>query len=371
MSDIAAEKLVSDIAAEKLIPDAENALAHATDNLIGLYRSLERKALDLPPFSIRPFFIFFWAVLKFWFFFYVGVFLIVPTNLVILVRNIFPGRHWRYRPFFLRQLYYMWLWVWRGEVPTAPFIFVRPLLNVFMKGHFERRLRRLRLEMLFRDELSDSARSALLARVDAALERWKSPRFTTFFFSLLLPALASFVSLYKQVVDFLESIKIHIPTLDVVVSFLSENVVRFISENMSETSLRFVGATALGYLLTIPLTAFLAKRGLFLGADVNRIYFPGEQGGSGVYSKEREILASVGLRIRETPIDFWLFGFTFVISYLLLVLNWAEWVAWMRANTNVQWDPENQLFIQLIAQAIIFFSLLFIAVLRRGTTQRA
>jgi hypothetical protein len=140
---------------------------------------------------------------------------------------------------------------------------------------------------------------------------------------------------------------------------------------MSETSLRFVGATALGYLLTIPLTAFLAKRGLFLGADVNRIYFPGEQGGSGVYSKEREILASVGLRIRETPIDFWLFGFTFVISYLLLVLNWAEWVAWMRANTNVQWDPENQLFIQLIAQAIIFFSLLFIAVLRRGRTERA
>src|SRR5262245_57874656 len=312
MSDIAAEKLMSaDIAAEKLIPDAENAFAHATDNLISLYRSLERKTLDLPSFSIRPLLIFFWAVLKFVFFFYVGVLLIVPTNLVILVRNIFPGRHWRYRPFFLRQLYYAWLWVWRGEAPTAPFIFVRPLLNVFMKGHFERRLRRLRLEMLFRDELSDSARSALLARVDAALERWKSPRFTAFFFSLLLPGLASFVSLYKQVVDFLESIKIHIPTIDVVVSFLSENVVKFISENMSPTALRLVGAIAFVYLLTIPITAFLANRCLFLGGDVNRIYFAGEQGGSGVYSKEREILASVGLRIRETPIDFWLFGFTF------------------------------------------------------------
>lgn len=125
--------------------EADNAFVRATDDLIGLYRSVERNTLDLPLVSFMPFLIFLWATLRFSFFLCVGLFLIIPTNFVILIRNLFPG-HWRYRPFFLRHIYYVWLWIWRGEAPTAPFILIRPLLSLFMKGHFERRLRRLRHE---------------------------------------------------------------------------------------------------------------------------------------------------------------------------------------------------------------------------------
>jgi hypothetical protein len=142
--------------------DADDALVRATDSLIALYRSVERSTLDLPLISVMPILTFIWAFLRFYFFFLVGIFLIIPTNLVILIRNIFPG-YWRYRPFFLTHVYYCWLWIWRGEAPTAPFIFLRPLLNVFMKGHFETRLRRLRLEILDRDELSDATRSYWVA----------------------------------------------------------------------------------------------------------------------------------------------------------------------------------------------------------------
>ena len=59
-------------------------------------------------------------------------------------------------------------------------IFVRPLFNAFVKGHFERRLRRLRLEITLHNEISDATRAALVGRLDAALERSKFHRFATF-----------------------------------------------------------------------------------------------------------------------------------------------------------------------------------------------
>src|SRR5262249_53276946 len=149
------------------------------------------------------------------------VLLIIPVNLVILIRNIFPG-HWRYRPFFLPHLYYCWMWIWRGEAPTIPFIFVRPLLTIFMKGHFERRLRRLRFEILDSD-LSDTVRSALLGRLDAALERWKSPRFAAIFYNVVLPAIISLPTWYTHFSEFMGSLGIGMPT-GMVANFISENM---------------------------------------------------------------------------------------------------------------------------------------------------
>ena len=49
--------------------DADQAFVQATDNLIALYRNLERRTLDLPPVSFMPMLIYLWAVLKFLFFF--------------------------------------------------------------------------------------------------------------------------------------------------------------------------------------------------------------------------------------------------------------------------------------------------------------
>ena len=70
--------------------EADDAFVQATDNLISLYRSVERRTLDLPLVSFMPFLLFFWATIKFSFFLYVGIFLILPVNLVISHPKHFP-----------------------------------------------------------------------------------------------------------------------------------------------------------------------------------------------------------------------------------------------------------------------------------------
>jgi hypothetical protein len=347
----------------RLMSDSDNALVQATDDLIALYKSVERRTLDLPLFSLMPFLIFMWASLKFSFFLWVGILLIIPVNFVILIRNMFPG-HWRYRPFFLAHVYYVWLWLWRGEAPTGPFLLVRPLLNVFMKAHFERRLRRLRLEALFNDSLPDATRSALLGRLDAALERWKAPRFSALFFTAILPTIVAVPAYYKQLIEFLGSLGIHMPT---------DVVFRFIAEKVSTDFWSMVIALSVpGYLLAIPVTALLAKRGLFLGAAPNRICFPGGQGGTGIYAKEREILSGVGVHIRETPFDIWFSGIAIALGYLLVLLTWDRYVSWMQSiSPDAEAEiSETQLVIQLIVQTSLFIGAFAIAALRRGRTGR-
>jgi hypothetical protein len=168
--------------------DADNAFTQATDNLLALDRGLELRTLDLPLVSITPFLVFLWTLFKFVFFVEVGILLIIPVNLIILIRNIFPG-HWRYRPFFLSYLYYAWLWLWRGEAPTTPLLFIRPVLSIFLKEHFASRLRRLRQQIVLHDGLGDATRSALVGRVDSALELWKTPRFGTLRLTVLWTAI--------------------------------------------------------------------------------------------------------------------------------------------------------------------------------------
>src|SRR6266403_2479969 len=214
--------------------DADDKFVHATDSLLALYRSVERSTLDLPVVSFMPMLIFIWAALRFYFFLVIGLVLIIPVNLVILIRNIFPG-HWRYRPFFLSHLYYVWLWIWRGEVPTFPLIFFRPLLSIFIKAHFETRLRRLRLEVLD-SELSDGTRSTLLGRLDAALERWKSPRTGAIFYTVILPGIISLPTWYKQLIEFLESVRKHQAGLQ---SFRSMRRIEASRRNASALRLRF------------------------------------------------------------------------------------------------------------------------------------
>src|ERR1700730_18427777 len=136
----------------------DDAFVQATDNLLVLYRNLERHTLDLPLVSVLPVLIFFWSVVKFEFFLIIGIVLIIPVNFVILVRNLFPG-HWRYRPFFLTHIYYVWLWLWRGEAHIAPFIFMRRLLTILIREHFERALLCVRFGLVINDALSDATRS--------------------------------------------------------------------------------------------------------------------------------------------------------------------------------------------------------------------
>ena len=306
------EALGRDRRSFEVISQANYAFSQATDNLIALYRNLERRTPDLPFISIAPLLIFLWATIRFYFFLYVGIVLIIPTNLVILIRNLFPGRHWRYRPFFLRHLYYLWLWVWRGEAPTAPLIFIRPLFSIFLKEHFARRLRRLQQEIALRDGLAEATRSALMGRIDSALERWNPPRYATLFYTFVLPAMFWLPDKFSDFVRWLG---------------LSTETVA-----ISTGALIFLGQISITYFLAIPVTAFMAKRGLFLGAD--RIWFPGWQDGDGAYKKEREIFGSVEMRVREAPIDLWVLGILMAILDAFLLLNWDQYFRWWESFTH-------------------------------------
>jgi hypothetical protein len=348
-------------AAERVLifSDADSAFVEVTDRLIALYRGIERSTLDLPAVSITPFLIFMWANLKFWFFFCAGLFLIIPTNLVILIRNFFPG-HWRYRPFFLSYFYYMWLWIWRGEAPTAPFILVRPLLNVFIKGHFERRLRRLRQEIALHDALSEATRSALTVRLDAALERWKSPGFVTILVTVVIPAIA-----YLQTsIEFVKSLGINIPSATLGISI-----------PISTGGLLVLGFSVFGYFVAIPTTAFLGKRGLFIGRTPDRTCFAGEKAGSGFYAEERDILSKVGLRVRELPLDLWIVAFLFVLGPVVQLLTWDIHMEWTLSGTQMgSHDRDslaNYLLIQNTIMFVLFFGMLLIAAIRRNRTGRA
>jgi hypothetical protein len=357
--------------------DVDESFTRATDSLISLYRTIELRTLDLPVVSFMPLLIGAWSSIKFAFFLDVGIFLIIPVNIVILIRNIFPG-HWRYRPFFLRHLRYAWLWIWRGEAPTLPLIFIRPVMIIFMKHHFERRLTRLRLEVQLRDGLSDSTRSALVTRIDAAVERWKLPQFRAVFITVLLPGLFSIPAWYKGFIDFLQSF--HVPT-DIIVKFFSA---------LSFDTAMALGFVGFAYLLTVTTTNFLAKRGLFIGAPTKRICFPGGQEGSGCYSKEREILATIDLRIREVPLDLWLLTVYLVIWGLIAVLYFDQYMAsfmsgyveLLHSQGVLGPGAEGQLLRQMEAQmqfqrgaqfvsVAIYFGLLALAALRRKRGDRA
>jgi hypothetical protein len=278
--------------------------SQATDNLISLYRNVERRTLDLPFLDVMPLIISTWASLKFFFLFLVDLFLIIP-NLVILVRNLFPGHHWRYRSFSLPYLKYIWLWIWRGEAPALPFILIRPLLGVFVRIHFGNRLQRLRREIALRDGLSDATRSALRGRIDGALELWKSPRITGIFSTVLWPVVYYFPPWWEQMT---KSLGINFPT------GLIQNLFALINSDI-------FGWIVFGYLVFIPVTACLAKRGLFLAMDPGRLCFPGEEAGSGIYLKEREILDSVGIHARETPIDLVVLLLTWMMGDSVDLLN--------------------------------------------------
>jgi hypothetical protein len=348
------EALGRDRKSGEVISHADSAFSQATNNLITLYRNLERRNLDLPFISITPFLIALWASVRLNFSLFVGIFLIIPTNLVILIRNLFPGEHWRYKPFFLKYFYYVWLWVWRGEAPTIPMIFIRPLLNIFLKEHFARRLRRLRQEIALRDGLADATRSALTGRLDSALERWNPPRYATLFFTFVMPAI---IWLPEKLTDFVKWLGASTETVA-----------------MSPGALISLGYMAFSYLLAIPVTSFMAKRGLFLGAD--RIWFPGWQDGEGAYQKEREIFGSVELRVREAPIDLWVLGILMVIGYAFLFVTWDQTIAWWQ-SWSAQPPPEigfDQVRMQKtmqIVSAVIFIVCFVIAAVRRARLGRA
>ncbi len=98
----------------------------ALEALGHLYKDIEKQSLSLPGFTLLPIAVFLWNYFKFVLCIFLDIFLLFPMNMVIFVRNLFPGR-WRYRSFSGRYWKYVITWLWRGEAPTAPMGVIRPL----------------------------------------------------------------------------------------------------------------------------------------------------------------------------------------------------------------------------------------------------
>ena len=184
----------------------------------------------------------------------------------------------------------------------------------FPEEHFARRLRRLRQEIALHDGLGDATRSTLTSRLDSAIERWSPPRYATLFFTFVVPAVLYLPTLAGKLTQFVESLGFRLPT---------EYAATLVSEPGAIIAL---GQFAFFYLIGVPFTAFLAKRGLFIGAD--RIWFPGWHDGSGAYQKEREIFSNVEIRVHEAPIDLWVFTILFLILYGFQLLTSDAQMAW-------------------------------------------
>jgi hypothetical protein len=154
----------------------------------------------------------------------------------------------------------------------------------------------------------------------------------------------------------------------------TDTVAKFFSENISTGGLIYFGLIGLAYLLAVPITAFIAKRGLFIGAD--RIWFPGWQEGPGAYLKESEILGSVEAHVHEVPLDLWALGISISLSTIFGLVSVVQVDAWMQswAPQSLFWPPQyriNFLRIELIFIAVLIGTGIIIAALRRGRAGRA
>jgi hypothetical protein len=252
------------------------------------YSEVDRRSLSIPGFSLAPLGIYLWAFLKWYFLFWVDLFLFIPVNLVILMRNMFPGKKWRYRLFSGRYFKAAIQWIWNGEVPLLAIVAIGSMTNALLRSHFHKRLDLIRRRIILEGGLTDDERAKLVAAIDKVLLPWPAPTpwKTAFTYGLtLLSPIASFYHLFVP--------------------------------GASGPWTRLLVITSLSYALIFLNSAFLIKRGLMLGGVGRSAYFPGLLAGRGAYAIEEQVLGKFGLAVKELPLGF-------VISLILLVVSYVQ-----------------------------------------------
>ena len=259
------------------------------DELVTLYRDIERRHLSLPVFSVAPLLIFTWNWIKFNFCFLLDLFLLVPVNVVVFLRNLLPGR-WSYRsfswPYIRTGVLAAVSWIGRGEAPGIPLVIVGPLVNLLMYGHFRSRFLLLRRHIILDDRISRDERNLLRAKIDQSLEHWPARGFFSGVYNYVLPVSGPLLSLY--------------------------NLMRPAAPLPSWAAI--VAPIIFSYSLAILLSAFMVKRGLFLGGAGHASYYPGRLAGAGVYAAEHRIFESLGVVREEFPLDIALLLFNLILG---------------------------------------------------------
>jgi hypothetical protein len=305
------------------------------DALEALYKDVERRSFSLPTFSLSPFVIGMWNVFKFYVCLLLDMLLFLPMNAIIFVRNIFPGR-WRYRSFSGSYWKYAINWLWRGEAPTFPFGVIRPLVAFMVIVHVYSRFRTIERGIYLDDTLSGEDRTDLNKKVAAVLDHWKRPTMVQVVYSYVLPAAGSLITVYK--------------------SFFPVGLPQWVG---------FVGLLLLGYAIGFVVSAFMFKRSLMLGASGRALYFPGAISGNQGYRKETDVLAWVGIKLKEWPFDIALFFLSLAIGYLSSGMSFAFYKS---VGISV---PSYNVGVQMLVQGVIFVALNVLALYRRRITGRS
>lgn len=266
---------------------------HALDQLANVYADVDRRSFTVPGFSLAPLWIYLWASCKLGVCLDLDLFLFVPMNCVIAVRNIFPGK-WAYRSFSAKYFMAAFRWIRNGETPLPASIVVRSLTAALLSWHFNGRLSSVRRRVIIEDGLDPNGRTLLIAEIDRLLLQWPAPNLVHGFFAYGLPVVSPLAALYQTLVP-----------------------------GAPAVWTRLVIIISLSYALTLIASAFMVKRGLMLGGEGRASYFPGFLEGSGAYAVEQEGLARFGLLIKEFPLAY---SFTLLLIpvQILQTLYWYE-----------------------------------------------
>ncbi len=259
----------------------------ALHELASLYSEIERRSLSISTFSFMPFAIYFWASTKFLLWFYLDVLIIIPMNLVIFVRNLFPG-HWCYRSFSGKYFKLLAQWIWSGEMPIVAIVAMRPITYAFIRMHFHNRLELVRRSILIEENLPEEQEKKLVDIVDKMILRWPSWKLPQLLVTYGLPILSPIVGLYQLVLP-----------------------------GPPPAWAGFVILMSLSWAIAFVASGFLIKRGLMLGGNARSAYFPGFISGRGAYAIEGRILKDFGVTRKEFPLGF-------ALSLLLIPVGFLQ-----------------------------------------------
>jgi len=259
----------------------------AIHEIVATYSEVDRRSLSIPDFSLAPFGIYLWSSVKCVFFLELDILLLIPVNLVILLRNIFPGR-WRYRSFSGRYIKAFIQWIRNGEVPIVAIVAIRSFTRALLVSHFHNRLDLIRRRVMLEGNLSEEEQAKLASAIDKVLLQWPTRTVWQVAFTFGLPLLSPVGAFY-----------------------------RFFFPEASGAWTRYLVALSLAYALLFLASAFMIKRGLMLGGVGRSAYFPGFLEGRGTYAAEERILAKFGLAVREFPLGF-------ALSLILVPLNYVQ-----------------------------------------------
>jgi hypothetical protein len=313
---------------------------HTVDDLLQLYSRVDKATASLPTASAMPFLKYTWTLVKLYFALIGDIILIVPINVIVFIRNIFPGR-WSYKCFSCRYLKAVGCWIWTGEC-YLPTLFLRPLTIGLLHWHFRRRLSVLRHQLLMETGFSEDAAKPALAKIDRAMDVWQQ---RTTFRSIVL---VWFLPLMGPVTQAWQS---------------------FVPVGLMPSPLwaRYAAILSFSYALAFLGTAFLVKRGLMLGATGPDAYYPGFVPGPGGYLQEKTILSSLGLKVREFPLD----SAILVGGFLLGFLTYKNQLDFFNELGIMNNQPQfSHLWVQF-AIVVIYIPIVVVSWIRRQKLGRA